>query len=585
MSWIFGCSWSASAIRSGAFDAPLRRWLDAERERHSDRCSSWNVLTAGNVVLCKASIGAYTDAGLDADSAGFAVVAGKCFFPETIEGEAGDRRAGELSLFRSQRTAEAQRSVLAGSRGSFALAAFEAASDTLLLATDRLGVRTFFFAEVPAGLVFSTSLTALKRCGLVDVKADMRGFAQRLQLGYCLDDDTEILGVRTLRGGELLRVQGGTSSREQYYDLLAFARDGVKQRFDPDQVYASFVGAVRIRVRGEESPVASLSGGLDSRSVCAALCELGAKPTTISYGVPGSQDQFFSKMMAERLGTTHIEVPQVHRSPNDNHSTQSVLAALIDKVDVAGDRRHRMIWNGDGGSVGLGLVYLSADAVKSVHQSGRLLPGMLKVQPATAYLGTFRDAVGGDLKALFTDALVEEERSLGDLPPLLALFLFLMRNDQRRHLHRHFDSILESGIDVQLPFFDPAFVESVVAQPLERYLGHVGYMDFLSRFSMPVLEVPWQAYPGHVPCDIPVPAQLTYQWGQKKNPYLLRQWRREALNGFWRVIRTYDTVRNEVRVGPLLFGAVRQLLSKRRDYSYVVRGPALLADIRAAGQS
>jgi hypothetical protein len=27
--------------------------------------------------------------------------------------------------------------------------------------------------------------------------------------------------------------------------------------------------------------------------------------------------------------------------------------------------------------------------------------------------------------------------------------------------------------------------------------------------------VPWQSYPGHEPCPLPIPANLTYQWNQQ----------------------------------------------------------------------
>lgn len=581
MSWMFG--FYRALDQATAFEARLRGWLDAERRRHEGRCTTWETVQAGRATLCKASVGAYADAGLLVDPDGFAAVAGKALFERALDREAGDERGAELSLFRSVRDASAQRSVLRGSRGSYAIVDYESSSQTLLLATDRLGVRSVFIAPVPEGVLFSTSMTSLRQCGLLTHDVDLQGFAERLHLGYCLDDRTELKGINVLRGGEALRLTPAAVTREQYYDLLDFAKSREPMPFDPGRVYRAFIDAIRIRVRGEDCAVASLSGGLDSRSVCAGLRELGIDLTTISYGAPASQDQHFSKLMADRLGTRHIEVPQVHRTPTDSHSTETVLRALIERVEVPGRGRQRMIWNGDGGSVGLGFVYLSAEAAQVCEREGRLLPGMLKVQPGSAYLGGFRSATQTSIERLFTKGLAEEESRLAGLPPLAGLYMFLMRNDQRRHLHRHFDSILETGIDVQLPFFDVQLIETILSQPLEQFLAHQGYMDFLRQFSAPVLEVPWQAYPGHVQCHLPVPQALTYQWGKQKNPYLMRQWRRESINGFWQAIRAYGAIRSEVRIGPLLLGLARQIVARNRDYSYVVRGPSMLADIRTNG--
>lgn len=581
MSWMFG--FYRALDQATAFETRLRGWLDVERRRHAGRCTTWEVVQVGRATLCKASVGAYADGGFLVDQNGFAAMAGKGLFERNLDREAGDERGAELSLFRSVRDSAAQRSVLRGSRGSFAMVDYESSSRTLLLATDRLGVRSIFIAPVPEGVLFSTSMTSLRQCGLLRHDVDLRGFAERLHLGYCLDDRTEFQGINVLRGGETLCLTPTAATREQYYDLLEFAKNRESMPFDPGRVYREFIDAIRIRVRGDDSAVASLSGGLDSRSVCGGLRELGIELTTISYGAPASQDQHFSKLMAERLRTRHIEIPQVHRTPNDSHSTETVLKALIEQVDVPGGKPRRMIWNGDGGSVGLGFVYLSADAVQVCEREGRLLPGLLKVQPGSAYLGGFRSATQASIEQLFMQGLSEEESRLAGLPPLTGLYTFLMRNDQRRHLHRHFDSILETGIDVQLPFFDAQLIETIMSQPLERFLAHQGYMDFLRQFSAPVLEAPWQAYPGHVQCHLPVPQTLTYQWGKDKNPYLMRQWRRESLNGFWQAIRAYGVIRSEVRIGPLLLGLARQMVARNRDYSYVVRGPSMLADLRTNG--
>jgi asparagine synthase (glutamine-hydrolysing) len=87
-----------------------------------------------------------------------------------------------------------------------------------------------------------------------------------------------------------------------------------------------------------------------------------------------------------------------------------------------------------------------------------------------------------------------------------------MLNDQRRHLAEHFESIDLNRLEYHLPFFDSEFVASVLKVPVEMCLGHRLYMRWLRHFPEAVLSVPWQAYPGHEPCPLPIPRDLGYQW-------------------------------------------------------------------------
>jgi len=52
----------------------------------------------------------------------------------------------------------------------------------------------------------------------------------------------------------------------------------------------------------------------------------------------------------------------------------------------------------------------------------------------------------------------------------------------------------------------------VMATPLDWCLRHKFYLKWLSLFPSPVAAVPWQAYPGHEPCPLPIPTELAYQW-------------------------------------------------------------------------
>jgi hypothetical protein len=66
-----------------------------------------------------------------------------------------------------------------------------------------------------------------------------------------------------------------------------------------------------------------------------------------------------------------------------------------------------------------------------------------------------------------------------------------------------------------LPFFDSAFLAAIVALPIDLCLRHKFYVKWLKHFHPSVTSVPWQAYPNHEPCPLPVPEGLAYQWADE----------------------------------------------------------------------
>ena len=59
--------------------------------------------------------------------------------------------------------------------------------------------------------------------------------------------------------------------------------------------------------------------------------------------------------------------------------------------------------------------------------------------------------------------------------------------------------------------------------PSAPFLEHRFYMDWLAQFPNGLNTVPWQAYPGHVPCTLPSPPGLKYQWDAYYDKAMYRQ--------------------------------------------------------------
>ena len=91
-------------------------------------------------------------------------------------------------------------------------------------------------------------------------------------------------------------------------------------------------------------------------------------------------------------------------------------------------------------------------------------------------------------------------------------YLFLLLNDQRRHLFKHFETIDQHGLEFLLPFYDVHFLKLVANTPARWGLFHRLYGAWFDQLDATARATPWQTYPGHVPCPVPGDSQLSYQW-------------------------------------------------------------------------
>jgi len=340
------------------------------------------------------------------------------------------------------------------------------------------------------------------------------------------------------------------------------------------EAHARFVDAVALRSGADSTTLAFLSGGLDSRAIVTALRDRGLYVHSFNFSPTGSQDEVFGAAFAQRIGTAHTERPI-----QPTQSMQSVSAMMNEAWNASPERvarpaeRPGLVWSGDGGSVTLGHVYLNramVDAARagdariamelSNHGWGSEVPRRLLRSDLLASLSekSPRQGLREEL-----DALHCNDRGRG-------LHLVLMHNDQRRHLAAHFEGIDLSRLEYQLPFFDSDFVESVLRVPLDFCLGHRLYMQWLRYFPEVVLSVPWQAYPGHEPCPLPMPSGVAYQWGEEVSRMRRTLERRDLLRQAVQMLRASNFPKPLLRWQYLRFATLLYRL-RLRDVGYVIR--------------
>ena len=400
-----------------------------------------------------------------------------------------------------------------GADGTFCFIHYQPQTGSLTLVADKVGVRPLYFWMDAELVVFASTLRVLEECPLVPKKLDLRAVTEMVALDAPLSDRTPYAGVRLLKAGEIVEITNETVSTRSYWrwDQIEISNDPEPVRLQT--IHDEFQAAVARRIKGDKATAAYLSGGLDSRLCVAALIHDDVTVHSFNFARPETQDCLFGNDFAEKIGAIHQSLP---KQSGDSVPDYSLLMAAALKTSNPNQEHPRLVWSGEGGSVLLGLVHLNESIIDSMRagNTDRAIEEFLEREQTQIPAKLFRPQVLLNSGDLIKQGLREELEALHATDAGRNFYLFLMLNDQRRKLALHFENLDLHRLEFQLPFFDGAFLEAVIATPLDWCLRHIFYVKWLSLFPPAVTGVPWQAYPGHEPCPLPIPQDLAYQWAE-----------------------------------------------------------------------
>ena len=203
--------------------------------------------------------------------------------------------------------------------GIFALALWDEAQQSLLLAVDRMGVKPLYYIDSDGMFGFASELKALIELSHAD--AAMRADVAARYLSYLWSPDTQTpaADIQRLAPGCALWIEAGSVSRKwQWHDASkGFSR---RQIGTPEQLIDQTEALLRQAVHRQmvsDVPVgAFLSGGLDSSAIVAFAREQSARLPCFTIRMEGGQDADqtddlpYAERVAQHLGVdlTVVEV-------------------------------------------------------------------------------------------------------------------------------------------------------------------------------------------------------------------------------------------------------------------------------------
>lgn len=490
-----------------------------------------NVLNDERSFFVKVDIGAFGEAALHVAPPGsVSLLAGEPLLSLDDGTDIWQSRTRDLELLHKAWERD-EWELLARAQGVFCAAHYEPQTGRLSLIADKLGVRPLYYWAGEQFVVFATALRIFESLDLVPKEMDLRAVTELAGLGVPLGTRTPYANIHLLKAAEVVSVEGPTLTRQQYWrwdELAPSQRPSTELVRD---AYERFARAVARRLRRDTTTFAFLSGGLDSRCVVAALRERKVQLHTFNFSPAGSQDQIFGAEFARLIGAIHEEPGREEgRSPDWSLMMANVWRDSRQRSATRPAERPALAWSGDGGSVGLGFVYMNRRIVELMRagETDAAIDAYLLEEQAGVPHRLFKPDVADALASVLQTGVRQELDDIRCGDAGRSFHLFLMLNDQRRHLSAHFENIDLHRLELQLPFYDSDFLAAVLAVPVDLCLGHKFYMQFLACFPPEATSVPWQTYPGHEPCPLPIPSGLAYQWDsharrESHRQYLLGQ--------------------------------------------------------------
>ena len=455
-----------------------------------------------NAFFAKLDIGAFgSNAVLESDDA-ISLLTGE----PLLEGASGDRYADLGILHESLLERHFDR--LRDASGAFTIAHYRSRPASLTFIGDKCALRPLYFWIGDEVVVFASALRIIEACSLVPKKMDLRGVTEIVALNTALGDRTPYVDVHRLTPGLVVEITPDQVEYKSYWRWDRIDSAGESEAARLERVHDAFAHAISRSMGNDQSTSAFLSGGLDSRLIVAALRERGTMIHTVNFAPTGTQDQFLGDEFARQAGSIHRSIPREAGDQVPDYS--SLMAGALQNWNRDCERPS-VVWSGEGGSTILGFVRFTESLVEQLRsgQIDSVIEWFVRDEATQVPMRMFRPHVLDDAMDTVRQGVREELCKFAAADPAWNLYLFLTLSDQARKLTRHFENIDLHRLEFQAPLFDPHLLQAVLASRLDWFLRHKFYHKLLPLFGKAASRVPWQSYPGHEPCSLPIPANLT----------------------------------------------------------------------------
>jgi asparagine synthase (glutamine-hydrolysing) len=191
--------------------------------------------------------------------------------------------------------------------GSFVLLIYDIKNGRIVIANDRHGLRHLYFTKNDGRYVFSSEVKAILKDETFKKEIDHEAVADFFAFGRILGHKTLFKEIKEVPPGSMMVWFQGKLSQRKYWNFKFEENTNATfgHNFYVDNLVNLFRKAARKRTRGKCRLGIFLSGGLDSRTVAAAVKNETQKLSSFTYGIKGGDEASIAKKVANAIGAEH----------------------------------------------------------------------------------------------------------------------------------------------------------------------------------------------------------------------------------------------------------------------------------------
>jgi asparagine synthase (glutamine-hydrolysing) len=405
--------------------------------------------------------------------------------------------------------------------GNFTVLIHDQSTGRTLLANDRFGFRLHYYSLIGDTLLFAPEPKSILSYPGFAKKLDEDALVQFFSIGEFWQGRTWFQGIRMLPPASILMYNGDKMLIERYWRLTYSPDRSRTEKEFVDDLVKTFRKAVDIRIQDGLRHAVTLSGGLDSRSIAAAIePEKRRNVIACTFGRQESDEARIAAEAARKLGMKkHLVLdssPEViiENAEFDVNLTDGRLYIglafvypIFDRIASEAD----VIFDGFALDLTLGGSYLTkeklgakrkADLLPILARKRRFTDAQLEELFTADFYAGIKNRPAELFAQEFQDVLSDEVGNASDE--------FAM-NGHVAWMHIG-DVAVRANVEVSHPSSDNELFDLITRIPSEWRYGHRIYRKFLKQLSPEAASIPYDRT--MVRADAPL---FMWKLGQKYN--------------------------------------------------------------------
>ena len=399
--------------------------------------------------------------------------------------------------------------------GAYLIVICDLKTNELSIFNDRYGLRPHYYTFTNNILIFAPEVKAILEYGGFPRELDDEAVSDFFAFGKIIGNKTLFKHIKVLPPASILKYDGDNLSIKTYWDFKFSPDYNTPKEVFVDELIKVFKKAVEIRLRDEHNYAVSLSGGLDSRSILAAINEdLKNKVLAYTFGSLDCDEIKIAKKVTKVAGVKHI-IFEI--SPNiiiENAEKEVFLSDGLDYIGVSYilpihkliKERYNIDVVFDGIALGtlLGGHFLNPKLleIKDKDELFEWIYGYIRLFSDSELSNLFLEDYYKKIKKFPLISLKKEFQKLNDPNPANFVDHFFLLNHIRRwtlggHVLIHFN------IETSVPTYDNDLIDLVLKIPPELRANNKIYRPFLKKLTPELVRIPYN-YTGIRP-DLPLP--------------------------------------------------------------------------------